>query len=92
MENRTLPESLIIRGGRVVDPSANLDKVSDVLLIGDKIAEIGNLDHIRTGTKVFEASGMVVCPGFIDVHCHLREPGQEYKETIESGTKAAAAG
>ena len=92
MENRTLPESLIIRGGRVVDPSANLDKVSDVLLIGGKIAEIGNLDHIRTGTKIFEASGMVVCPGFIDVHCHLREPGQEYKETIESGTKAAAAG
>ena len=65
-----MPESLIIRGGRVVDPSANLDMVSDVLLIGDKIAEIGNLDHIRTDKKVFEASGMVVCPGFIDMHSH----------------------
>ena len=71
-----MPESLIIRGGRVVDPSANLDKVSDVLLIGDKIAEIGNLDHIRTDKKVFEASGMVVCPGFIDAvsYTHLTLP------------------
>lgn len=92
MESRVLPESLVIRGGRVIDPSANLDKVSDLFLIGDKIAEIGNLEHIPAGTKVFEASGMVVCPGFIDIHCHLREPGQEYKETIASGTKAAAAG
>ena len=87
-----MPESLIIRGGRVVDPSANLDRVSDVFVTEDKIAEIGNMDHVPAGTKVFEASGMVVCPGFIDIHCHLREPGQEHKETIASGTQAAAAG
>jgi dihydroorotase len=82
---------LAIRNGRVIDPSSRLDAIRDVLVVDGTIAAIGsNLDAI--GFEEFDAAGLVVCPGFIDMHVHLREPGFEYAETIESGSRAAAAG
>jgi dihydroorotase len=83
--------SLLLRGGRVVDPSQDLDAVRDVLIDGGLITAIG--EHLDPGdAEVFDASGMVVAPGFIDMHVHLREPGQTQKETIASGSAAAVAG
>lgn len=83
--------SLLLRGGRVVDPTQQLDAVRDLRIEGERIAEIG--EHLDTeGAEIFEAAGMVVAPGFIDMHVHLRDPGQTHKETLESGLAAAAAG
>jgi dihydroorotase len=82
---------LLIRNGRVLDPASKTDAALDVLLDGEKIAQIGaNLS--APGAEVFDAQGLIVAPGFIDLHCHLREPGQEISETIETGTRAAARG
>ena len=86
-------KSLLIRGGRVVDPAQKLDAVHDLLLRDDKVAEIAPAGKIRGGAdKTFDARGLIVTPGFIDLHVHLREPGQSHKETIACGTAAAAAG
>jgi dihydroorotase len=82
---------LLLRGGRVVDPAQGIDKTLDVLINEDTVAEVGPKLSSR-GAQVIEARGLVVCPGFIDIHTHLREPGQEHKETIATGTRAAAAG
>src|SRR5690349_14276375 len=82
---------LIIRNGRVIDPASRLDAVRDVLVEDGRIAEIGEKLHV-TGAEKFDATGLIVAPGFIDMHVHLREPGFEYAETIESGSRAAAAG
>jgi dihydroorotase len=84
--------TVLLRGGRVLDPAAGLDAVHDVLVVGGRIAEIGPRVAAPEGTLVIEAGGKVVCPGFIDAHVHLREPGFEYKETVATGTRAAAAG
>ncbi len=84
--------SLLLRGGRVVDPSQSLDAVLDVLLVDGVVAEIGEGLEAPEGCEVLDVSGKVVAPGLIDPHVHLREPGQEYKETVESGCRAAAAG
>lgn len=84
--------SLLIRGGRVLDPATSLDAVQDVLLVDGLIERVGRDLPVPPGVQVLEAAGRVVCPGFIDIHVHLREPGYEYKETIASGTRAAAAG
>ena len=82
---------LLIRNGRVLDPATKTDAALDVLLDGDRISKIGaNID--AAGAEMFDAKGLVVAPGFIDLHCHLREPGQEMSETIETGTKSAARG
>ena len=82
---------LVIQQGRVIDPAQNLDRVCDVALEDGLIREIA--DHIdATGAETFDAHGFIVSPGFIDIHVHLREPGFEYAETIESGSRAAAAG
>ena len=82
---------LLIRNGRVIDPAARLDTVRDVLIEDGRVAAIGeNLD--ATGAELFDAAGLIVAPGFIDMHVHLREPGFEYAETIETGSRAAAAG
>jgi len=81
--------SLVIRGGRVIDPASGLSEVRDVLVDGDRIAAIG---RDLAGDDVLDASGCVVCPGLVDIHVHLREPGHESKETIESGCRAAARG
>ena len=82
---------LIIRNGRVMDPASRLDAVLDVLIENGRIAAIGEKIHVA-GAERFDATGLVVAPGFIDMHVHLREPGFEYAETIESGSRAAAAG
>jgi dihydroorotase len=82
---------LIIRNGRVVDPASGLDAVADVLIEEDRIAAVGERLQV-SGAEKFDASGLIVAPGFIDMHVHLREPGFEYAETIESGARAAAAG
>ena len=82
---------LLIRGGHIIDPSQGTDQVGDLLIAEDKIVQIGGT-VIPGEAKNFDASGLVICPGFIDLHCHLREPGFEDKETIATGTKAAAIG
>jgi dihydroorotase len=82
---------LLIKNGRVLDPATRTDAALDLLLDGERIWKTGaNLS--AEGAEVFDASGMIVAPGFIDLHCHLREPGQEMSETIETGARAAARG
>ncbi|HEV3420321.1 MAG TPA: dihydroorotase [Candidatus Acidoferrum sp.] len=85
---------LLIKNGRVLDPASKTDAARDILLDGETIAEIAAPGKISraNGAEVFDATGLVVAPGFIDMHVHLREPGQENSETIETGTKAAARG
>ena len=83
---------LLIRNGRVIDPSSGTDRVCDVAVEGGIVREIGADLVDPGGSEQFDATGMVVAPGFIDIHVHLREPGFEHAETIESGSRAAAAG
>ncbi len=83
---------LVIRNGRVMDPASGLDKVCDVYLADGRVAAVGENLDVHSGAEVFDATGMVVAPGFLDIHVHFREPGFEYAETIETGARAAAAG
>jgi dihydroorotase len=85
---------LLIKNGRVLDPASGTDAPRDILLDGDRIAEIAPTGKIADvdGAEAFDATGLIVAPGFIDMHVHLREPGQENSETIETGTRAAARG
>jgi dihydroorotase len=83
---------LLIRNGRVVDPSQGLDQGLDVLIENGAVAALGERLDPPAKTKVLDAAGLVVAPGFIDLHAHLREPGFEHKETIESACRAAVAG
>jgi len=89
---------ILIKNGRVVDPANNLDQVCDILVDGAKIAKIDVGGHLLKrcppsgGAQIIDASGKIVMPGLVDMHVHLREPGREDKETIASGTKAAAKG
>lgn len=82
--------TLLIQNGRVIDPANSRDEVASVLIQDGRIAAIGTTE--TQADEVIDATGKVVCPGFIDLHTHLREPGREDKETIASGTRAAAAG
>ena len=85
--------SLLIKGGHLIDPAAKINAPMDVLLRDGRVAEIALPNKVRGGAdEKFDARGLIVAPGFIDLHVHLREPGQNYKETIASGTAAAAAG
>ena len=85
--------SLLIKGGHLIDPAAKINASMDILLRDGRVAEIALPNKTRGGAdEKFDARGLVVAPGFIDLHVHLREPGQSYKETIASGTAAAAAG
>jgi dihydroorotase len=84
-------DRLLLKGGRVIDPGRDVDAELDLLLAEGKVAEIGPRVAAR-GAEVLDVAGLVVCPGFIDLHTHLREPGREDKETIATGTRAAAAG
>ncbi|MEX2148512.1 MAG: dihydroorotase [Candidatus Rokuibacteriota bacterium] len=84
--------SLLIRNGRVIDPANSVDGVQDVLVTGSTLTRVGAALAAPEGVTTIDATGKVVCPGFIDIHVHLREPGYEYKETVATGTRAAAAG
>jgi len=89
---------LLIQGGRIVDPGRVIDRVGDILISGGRIVKVG--DPVISGSssetpsnvQCLDATGLVVCPGFVDLHCHLRDPGFEHKETIATGTAAAAKG
>lgn len=82
---------ILIKGGRIIDPQTKTDKISDILLDNGIVQKIGeNLS--AENAEVINASGKIVAPGLIDMHCHLRDPGYEYKEDIESGTRSAAKG
>ena len=83
---------ILLRGGRILDPSRGFDDVADLLIVDGKIesasGKTGKVEH----ADVIDCDGLIVSPGFIDVHCHLREPGREDVETIATGARAAAAG
>ena len=81
---------LVLKGGRVIDPSQGLDDRLDVLIEDGRIAKLAR--PLTGRARTIDVRGLVICPGFIDLHCHLREPGREDKETIATGTRAAAAG
>ncbi|HEY7396087.1 MAG TPA: dihydroorotase [Gemmatimonadaceae bacterium] len=91
-----MTKPILLAGGRVIDPSQSLDGVADVLILDGKIELIGervaNETTNRDGLETIDCTGLVVSPGFVDVHCHLREPGREEVETIATGARAAAAG
>src|SRR6202166_84554 len=82
---------IVIKNGRVIDPASHTDRVADVLIVDGRVAGVApNLSSPKA--EVFDATGKIVAPGFIDMHVHLREPGFEHAETIETGARAAAAG
>ena len=83
---------LILRGGRILDPSSKTDTVGDVIIADGKIAGVQSRQASADDAEVIDCDGMIVSPGFIDVHCHLREPGREDVETVATGARAAAAG
>jgi dihydroorotase len=83
---------LVLQGGRIVDPSQDLDIVGDVIVVDGKIAHVGPKAGVPDGAEIIDCADVIVSPGFIDVHCHLREPGREDVETIATGARAAAAG
>jgi len=85
-------KDLIIKGGRIIDPTQGIDEVGNILIADGLIKSIGKGTSITPNAEVISAKGKVVCPGFIDLHCHLRQPGFENKETIATGTRAAARG
>ncbi len=83
---------ILLRGGRLIDPSQRLDERLDLLVVGGRVAGIGRDLQPPEGTALVDVSGLVVAPGLVDLHVHLREPGDEHKETIASGARAAVAG
>ena len=87
-----MSDKLILKGGRVIDPSQNIDDTRDVLLVDGRVAELSSSLATHEDAQLVDCSGLVVTPGLIDVHVHLREPGGEHKETIATGAAAAAAG
>ncbi len=87
MLDSTEHDAIVIRGGRVIDPAVGRDETADVAIAHGVI-----VDEPRRNSFILDAAGLLVCPGFMDIHVHLREPGQSHKETIETGTAAAAAG
>ena len=86
--------TLVIRGGHVIDPATGVDGTKDILIKDGKVAEIAGPGKLKgaNGAESLDAKGLVVAPGLVDIHVHLREPGQGYKETIATGTASAAAG
>ncbi len=84
--------SLLIRGGRILDPSQNMDRVADLLIEDGRVTAIGDTIDAQRAEQSIDARGLLVTPGLVDMHVHLREPGREDAETIKSGTRAAVAG
>ncbi|MFC1929267.1 dihydroorotase [Chloroflexota bacterium] len=85
-------KSLLIKGGRIIDPGQGIDEFANVFITAGKISVLGKIPPSPPDYDVLNAKGLIVCPGFIDLHCHLRQPGFEEKETIATGTRAAARG
>ncbi|HEY7762702.1 MAG TPA: dihydroorotase, partial [Actinomycetota bacterium] len=86
-----MTEEVLFRGARLIDPATGTDEITDVLVAGGLVEEVGS--GLRSArAEVIDCDGLELAPGLVDLHAHLREPGYEYKETIESGTRAAAAG
>lgn len=85
-------KDLIIKGGRIIDPAQGMDEVGNILIADGLMKSVGKETSIAQKVEVIDARGRIVCPGFIDLHCHLRQPGYETKETIATGTRAAARG
>ncbi len=86
-----MTDTLLIRNGRILDPANNVDRVTDLLLASGKVEALGD-NLTASGAEMIDASGLIVAPGLLDIHVHLREPGDENEETIESGSQAAVAG
>ena len=84
-------KAILIKGGRVIDPKTEVDDILDILITGNKISKIDKEIRKNDARKI-NAKGKIVCPGFIDLHCHLRDPGRPDEETIESGSESAIAG
>ncbi|HUB51357.1 MAG TPA: amidohydrolase family protein, partial [Terracidiphilus sp.] len=86
--------TLTIRNGHLIDPAAGIDGPKDIFIQNGRVAEIAATGKLKlaNGAQIIDAKGLTVAPGLIDIHVHLREPGQGYKETIATGTAAAAAG
>ncbi len=87
-----MPDLLLIKGGRVIDPAQDIDKTASLLIKDGRIEWLGENEPPASDYAILEADDLIVCPGFIDLHCHLRQPGFEEKETIATGTLAAARG
>jgi len=87
-----LVSTLLIRNGRIIDPASGMDSVGDLLVVNGRIARLGGIAGVEVAEETIDATGKIVAPGFIDMHVHLREPGLEHAETIESGSRAAVAG
>ncbi len=85
-------KDLIVKNGRIIDPANNFDAVGDILVRDGVVKQVGTTVSAGPGSEIIDARGKVVCPGFVDLHCHLRQPGYEAKETIATGTRAAAKG
>lgn len=85
-------EMILIKNARVMDPESGFDQITDILLDGNKIRQIGKVDDVSGIEQVIDASGMIAAPGLIDVHVHFRDPGFTYKEDLQTGSAAAAAG
>ena len=87
-----MSSATIIRNGQVIDPANKRDEIADLLIVDGKVAPVSQLSTLNTQPDEIDARNLIVCPGLIDMHVHLREPGFGHKETIESGARAAAAG
>src|SRR3954452_22131469 len=84
--------AIAIRNGRVIDPANQRDEMADVAIVDGRISALSKIRNPKSEIEEIDATGLVVAPGLIDLHVHLREPGFGWKETIESGARAAAAG
>ena len=85
-------KSILIQNGQVIDPANGYDNIADLLIINGRIEAVGTNLAAPDGSTIINAKNLIVSPGLVDPHCHLRQPGFEYKETIYSGSRAAAAG
>jgi dihydroorotase len=91
--SQKVQDRILMKGGHLVDPTNGIDAPRDLLIEGGRVVAVeANLNIDSRNTEIVDATGLIVTPGFVDIHVHLREPGQSYKETIASGTTAAAAG
>ena len=84
--------AIMIRNGRVIDPANKRDEIADLCILDGRIADQSKIEDRKSKIESIDATGLVVCPGLIDIHVHLREPGFSHKETMASGSRAAAAG